>query len=367
YHAIADSYRATGIDNEWTEWFDVSTGDRKSLDSYYQTVPCWNPKDEDRDGFIGAPADYNRCPTCNISDAEIDNDGDGRSDVRKYGAPDSNDLFFQYHITDDPSMSGLVPKDRDNDNRYGRDDKTFQIVMLRNNVKPLCMTESAFAHPLLVAVWVEPDAPFLGRRQVPPVSVSRNSSGELRARATGPSRWIPFYRNPEWGYFAVACSRVGVLSSRTGAYSFTFDNHADLDYDFDFDDADFQDRLDTRDEWLASWSNLYEPVWTARLWSTSETVKSIDMEIANRQDELKEWDDVSKNFVWRTLQGGGWWGWGWYGHHHIWIDPNSEDIIDPDAVPEAHDAFARMRDPRGGRFHVSATTPPKELQEALRH
>lgn len=351
YHAVADSYRATGIDNDWTEWFDVSTGDRKNLDAYHQTIKCWNPGDlaDGRlDGFIGDPARYSRCPTCNISDAEIDNDGDGISDVRKYGRPDSNDLFFQYYILNDPSLSRLVPDDPR--------ERTLQIVVLDGNVKPLRMTESAFAHPLLVAVWIEADAPFLGRRSAPPIDVFRDSRGEIQARKTGPSRWIPFFRNPEWGYFAVACSRVGVLSSRTSAYSFTFDEEVDLNYDFDFDDIDFENRLDTRDDWLASWHNLYEPVWTARLWSTSEIVKSVDMEIASRQQELNEWSDVSRNFVWRVLQ-----------QHSPWIDPDSEEIIDPDYVRQAHDAFGRMRGPRSGRFHVGMNTPREELQEALRH
>ena len=270
YHAVADSHRATGVDNDWTEWFDVSTGDRKNLDAYHQTIKCWNPGDGNANGFIGVPANYNRCPTCNISDAEIDNDGDGVSDVRKYGRPDSNDLFFRHYILNDPSLSRLVPKDKDADNPDGRNDKTFQIVVLDGNVKPLCMTESAFAHPLLVAVWIERDIAFLGQRNAPPIEVFRDSRGEVQARKTGPSRWIPFFRNPEWGYFAVACSRVGVLGNDASGYSFTFDEEVDLDYDFDFDYMDFEDRLDTRDDWLASWGNLYEPVWTARLWSTSE-------------------------------------------------------------------------------------------------
>ena len=118
--------------------------------------------------------------------------------------------------------------------------------------------------------------------------------------------------------------------------------------------------------WLASWHNLYEPVWTARLWSTAEIVKSVDMEIANRQDELDEWEDISKNFLWRTLQSreSHLWHWWW---HYPWMDPNSEEVIEPDRVAGAWNAFNRMRGPNSGTFHVDVNTPPEELQDALEH
>jgi len=378
YHAVIDAESSSKYkSNTWAHidydkregWFNVATGARKSDTAYYQTVPCWNPDDAGPNGFIGAPADSHLCPTCNPyhplidsdqrlereenpGDSEgnpgegegrevhyvLDKDNDGKSDVRKYGL---NSRFFDVEVSADPNA------------------REFQRVVIKNNVRPLCLTDSVFAHPLLVAVWTRRDAPFLGSRSAPPIQVFRNARGEIDARQTGPSRLVPFFRNPSWGYFAVACSRVGVYSklnerSET-SYRFTFDQQVDEYYDFDFGHDDFQRRLDDREEWLASWHNLYEPVWTARLWSTSEAVKSVDMEIANRQEELEQSEDISKNFLWRTLQSS------------PWMDANSSEIIDPDYVGEASGAFRTMRGPRSGTFGVSVNTPPEELHQALRH
>ena len=364
YHAVVDAELTTRGENDWAHieysnregWFNVATGARRNLTAYHQTVPCWRPSDlqgsdapVEPDGFIQPPTfanpDGNPCSTCNpeyynidydqrFEDA-IDNDGDGLADVRKYGV---NTRLFRTYISQE-------------------DEREYQEVLVGGNARPLCLTESVFAHPLLVAVWIRPDAPFLGRRVAPPLHVYQNRRGDIQAQRTGPSRWIPFFRNPDWGYFAVACSRVGVLDNSTAVpYRFTFDDAADLRYDFDFGQIEFEARLDARQEWLDSWHNLYEPVWTARLWSTSETVKSVDMEIANRQRELGQWEEVSKNFVWRMLQG-----------QSPWIDPNSAEIIEPDYVAEARRAFHRMRGPHSGPFHVSMETSPDQLQEALRH
>jgi len=379
YHAVEDTALASHIDNTWTEWFDVGTGRRKSRTSYYQTVPCWHSADiQDSggaDGIIGdrdwdgdGEPDENPCPTCNPEhyridydqrfEEKIDNDGDGIADVRKYGV---NSLVFKKYIT----MA-----------ENARDFQSIRIVDPerpdRPNIRPYCLTESVFAHPLIVAVWAGPDKPFLGRRWAPPVQVFRNERGEIGARRTGPSRWIPLFRNPDWGYFAVACSRVGVLCSPDSHYKFTFDDQADTHYAFDFGVGEFRQRIDERTEWLASWHNLYEPVWTARLWATAEAVRSIDMEIAERQGELDQWEEVSRNFVWRTLQGESHWQyWNWQYHYErgdaLWYDPNSAEVCDPNDVPEALQAFHRMRGPLNGRFMVNMNTPPERLQNALQH
>ncbi|HUS59422.1 MAG TPA: hypothetical protein VM141_12290 [Planctomycetota bacterium] len=355
HHAVADARLATGVENEWTEWFDPAVGARKSNTSYYQTVQCWNEDDIEPDGTPDGyvdddPDNPTPCKTCNgqhplidydqrLEGSIADKDGDGVSDVRKYGI---NAAFFEGHY---PGAAA---------NRT----RTFQDIRLSENARPLCLTPSVFAYPLVVAVWVRPDKPFLGSRQAPPVQVWRDAQDDVQARRTGPSSFTPFFRNPEWGYFAVACSRVGVFSSdgRTSGYSFTFDPSIDSDRDFNFGEGEFLDRADDRDAWLASWHNHYEPVWTARLWPLSEAVKSVDMEIAHRQQELSLWEDVSRNFVWRVLQ-----------HNTEWVDPNSAEVLDPTLVGEAQTSFNSMRGPRSGQFGVGPNTPPEQLQDALRH
>ena len=378
HHAVQDAALNSRVDNTWTQWFNVGTGQRKTLTSYHQTVPCWHAIDRQGtgvpDGIIrttdwtgdGIPDD-SPCPICNPEhplidydqqfEKEIDNDGDGIGDVRKYGM---NMLVFKKYIEN--------PK-------YDRDFQSIQLIDTeephRPNIRPYCLTDSVFAHPLIVAVWARPDKPFLGAQYTPPIDVYRNDSGEIAARRTGANRWIPLFRNPEWGYFAVACSRVGVLSGTENHYDFTFDQEVDRNYTFDFGADEFAERLENRSEWLASWHNLYEPVWTARLWTTAEAVRSVDMEIAERQQELDIWEDVSKNFVWRTLQGEGGEEWRWRYHYErgdaLWYDPNSEEVCDPADVPEAWQRFMQMRGPHNGRFLVNMNTDPDLLQGALQH
>jgi len=368
HHSVADAEWATAVESTWTEWFDPGAGARKSDTAYHYTVPCWNEHDYQdgaRDGYFGHPLENEMCVTCNPNysrphwdaasrrfvlveidydqrlettpegDYILDKDGDGRSDVRKYGV---NSAFFRNRVTQDPEA------------------RDFQSIQL-DGVRPMCLTGSVFAHPLVVAVWVRPDKPFLGNQQMPELEAYRDEQGNAQVRRTGPDRWVPFFRNPEWGYFAIATARVGVLDSASqGNYRFTFDDDIDLRYEYDFGEAEFLRRLDARNEWLASWHNHYEPVWTARLASTSEGMHSVDMEVAHRQDELDAWDDVGRNFVWRMLA-----------RQTSWYDPNSDDLEAPALVNEAGSSFRSMRGPHTGVFHVNRETPPEQLLDALRH
>ncbi|HUU67941.1 MAG TPA: hypothetical protein VM186_00335, partial [Planctomycetota bacterium] len=267
----------------------------------------------------------------------IDKDGDGESDVRKYG---TNLIFKAEKIGD------------------ARDFQTITIT----DVYPRAATESVFAHPLIVAVWIRPDNPFLGSR-------AGKSGGTT-----------PFFRNPECGYFAVACARIGVYSgwedqARTiaddSSYRFTFDDAID---DYDFAAADGYDvRAKRREAWLTSYHNLYEPVWTARLWWLAEGMKSTDFQIAYRQDELGQEDEICRNFVWRVLQNDV--------HHDrfyesqqhptIWHDPHVKDaryLRDPDHVPQASFAFRHnFQKMKGGVFQVDLTTKADDLENAIQH
>jgi len=339
-HAIADAELRTRKKEEWarepaldrTGWFDVRTGTPDLSDEgYHQTVPCWNPADRNHDGRT---SDGGWCPTC----WRVDHDGDGETDVRKYG----QDAAFQVE-------------------KIGANAREFQEIIIKD-VHPRAATESVFAHPLIVAVWIRPDTPFLG------------------SRIGGTGATIPFFRNPECGYFAVACARIGVYSgwedaARTiaddPAYHFTFDDAID---GYDFASADTYDiRAERRESWLASYHNLYEPVWTARLWWLAEGMKSTDLQIAYRQDELGQEDEICRNFAWRVLQNDT------HSdrfhedrsHPTIWHDPHVEDaryLRDPDHVPQASFAFRHnFQRRKGGVFAVDLSTKASDLENAIQH
>ena len=402
-HAVADAERAGAEKNEWASipelgrrgWFDVQTGMANPITSppsdekpfYSLTVPCWNPGDRNHNGYArGGP-----CPTCSgvigedqdnefdmsaPPDADgrypilIDKDGDGKSDVRKYG----DSMFFYLKkveplYLEESTHNPKLKKRGDPKNEHS--DRTLQTILV-NTAGPMCVTESVFAQPLIVAVWIRPETPFLGSRVAKPVEVTRDSKGEYQAKTTGSWDKLPFFRNPDSGMFSVACARVGVYSSwedprlqiaEEPDYRFTFDDAIDK-YDFAAAD-DYDVRAKKRGKWLTSWHNNYEPVWTARLWSMSEALRSVDLHIAWRQKELGKADEVSKNFIWRVLQdsnkGGNW---------TIWRDPHVRDIVDlgdPTMVFQARDQFRELHNPRGGTFGVGGTTDPKLLEKALQH
>ena len=401
-HAVADA-ESTGSDkNDWAcipelgrkGWFDVQTSMANPITSppskdkpfYSLTVPCWNSEDRNHDGFTG-PGQRFPCRTCNTGEDQreeidltippdkdghytykVDKDDDGKSDVRKYG--DSNS-FYRRKVEpqyDQESTARPKLKERFDQNK----DKTLQIIDLNNNARPLCVTESVFAQPLIVAVWIRPDTPFLGSRVARPVDVTRDAKGDYQAHATGPMSQMPFFRNPDSGIFSVACARVGVYSSWEDphaqisddpSYRFTFDDAVDK---YDFASADSYDvRADKREKWLNSWHNNYEPVWTARLWSMSEAIHSVDEHIAWRQKELGKADEVSRNFIWRVLQDDN-----KGANGTIWRDPHVVDVTElgqPDPVPEASQQFRSLHNPKGGTFGVSQTTDPKYLEKALQH
>ena len=354
-HAIADVERNSPEKNDWAYsrelgkrngWFDISTGSPAPL-RYHLTTPCWNPADADKDGTI---AGGGHCPTCYWGEDQmaettpdghplVDKDGDDISDVRKYG----DSMTFNVRKVENEQVKYPQLKDRD--------DKTLQVIDLATNAQPLCVTQSVFAHPLIVAVWIRPDIPFLGSRP--------NQSG---------SGVVPFFRNPDSGYFAVAAARVGVFSTRAASsssiggisdpsYIFTFDKAIDA---YNFDAADSYDvRAKDRERWLTSWHNNFEPVWTARLWALSEIVQSTDQQIAYAQEELEQTAQVGMNFIWRVLQ-----------EETVWWDPRTEDVVElcqPDAVGEAGNTFSRSIHGPAGPFSIGANTPPEQLEKALQH
>jgi hypothetical protein len=176
-------------------WFDPKTGRPRTGTKYHQTRLCWHPQDLDCPLHGGEPYDggwhlplvgWVPCPTC----WGIDNDGDGRTDVRKY-----------------QSQS------------YDRNDPSYQQVKA---VGPLVLSEEFFVYGLNVGVWMKPEESVFS--------------------------WLSeVFRNPSWGYFSVASVRVGFRDSDTGKYRYRFKDAIERQEWLDNDPANLYE-----DDWEVS-------------------------------------------------------------------------------------------------------------------
>ncbi len=140
------------------------------------------------------------CPTCE----GIDHDGDTLTDVRKY---------------QEDTLTEGNPTWRD---------PPFQSVVLPI---PYVLGETFFRYGINVGTWKDKSKSLLG------------------------------FTEPDWGTFAFASARAGILDRTTGLFKYGI--------------AD----LVARDDWLANdQSNLYEPEWEARLVSTRTAIRSDDID-----------------------------------------------------------------------------------------
>ena len=226
-------------DDEENGWFDVASGSSRGPREYHQTRKCWNLDDlrsgERPDGadepngwIVNDDGDLVPCPCCNprglilggANTDELDHDGDGLSDVRKYEA----DIIIRRL-------------------RRGQTERPFHTVNLGAFPTPLRLSDDFFKYNINVGVWRSKDTPLLGKQ----------------------SPGIPGYSNPDWGYYAIASGRIGFAEKSEGG--------GDAAWRFNFQTPDETDWWSTK-----GWENLYEPVWSARIIATREAVRSIDID-----------------------------------------------------------------------------------------
>ncbi len=145
---VADASSTTG-------WFDPRIGTLSNPASYHQTRLCW---------FCAGSGMGGTCPLC----SGVDNDGDGRTDVRKYA----------FDAT-------------------GRHDPSYQSVEVP---KPYVLTDVFFRFGINVGVWREKAQPMLA------------------------------FPEPAWGTFAFACAKAGFLQDESAdRYTYGFSVLADRD------------------------------------------------------------------------------------------------------------------------------------------
>lgn len=241
----------------------------------------------------------------------------------------SPDAYHQSRPSWDPTLTNYVDVDgneyvrRYASDMFHRDNREYVSLDLSAVPRPLRLTDDFLRFGINVAVWRDKDTPVLeGRR-----------SGVLR---------FHLFENPPWGYFAVASARCAFLdnSENPPRWRTTFDTNAEIE------------------TWVAtSHQNLYEPIWTAMLVSTRESVKSEHI------DSIPP--DTGTNFVWRGLAGG----------HSTWVmhteggatwhdpDPPEEFMQFRHDRDDVADKFRNMRNRQGAAFdHISP-----DLPEAIDH
>jgi hypothetical protein len=293
HHAIEDNDEyAQGHDGKYPEWaygrknqegwFDPARGESRNLKAYYQTRPCWNVDDlrgggqpPEPNGLIPTINGPQPCPTCNPASPmcrragdRLDDDGDGRADVRKYQedirisgrrvAPGQR--YFQ--------SVGEIMKGRQVQEGIGP-------LLWSAELAPLRLSADYFKMSINLGVWHDSEEPLLQKR----------------------SPAIPGFTNPGWGYYAVASARVGFLEKS--------EDGLPQHWRFNFDTPQITD------EWAeTAFENLYEPTWSARIVSTHEAVRLIDLEIwdqggPNRSIPDNQYDSGT-NYVWRGLANANW-------------------------------------------------------------
>jgi hypothetical protein len=177
------------------------------------------------------------CPCCNNNQGlngyyyqrSRDFDGDGATDVR----------FFQYDS-------------RPHENVRDRAEP-YQEIELREVCRPKVLRKEFFQFQVNVGCWAAP-----------------RESDALQL----------LFRDPPWGYFAVASARAGFQDVTSGAYRYVFDS------------------TEERDQWLASSANMYEPDWNARLWSTAKTIRDEDLDILPGVETSVNW--IYKGMAWEA-------------------------------------------------------------------
>jgi hypothetical protein len=237
--------------------------------------------------------------------------------------------YHQSRRSWDPQFTNHVEYDEDGDpieyirkfarDMFDRHDKKYVSIDLNAFPRPLRLTDDFLKFGINVAVWREKDEAVL----------EGGEEGVLR---------FNLFENPPWGYFAVASARCAFLDNTENPpqWRTTFDTSAEID------------------SWVEqSHQNLYEPVWTAVLVSTRESVKSEHIDCIP--------PDTGTNFVWRGLAGGRY---TWLGHHTrggaTWHEPDPPDEYEQFQRPrqDVAERFRNMRNRQGRRFdHTSPDLP----------
>lgn len=238
---------------EFPEWFDENTGGYIGPRTYTQTRLCWHKgaggcdcnecviPEEGEDPPAGNP-----CTIC----GRQDNDGDGRSDVRKYSAsafgrntPHYMCVFTQRYVT----RTGRPPQIT-----YNYNVQTLSAIVMTDWRAPLIISEDMFKYGLNVGVW----------------------------KASGNKMASIGFSEPGWGYFAFATARAGVWDERSADYIYYFPDSA------------------SRTAWAQSEANLFEARWKPKLFPVGKTVLAEDLDAGTFEDPI--------NYIWRGLKEGPW-------------------------------------------------------------
>lgn len=287
-HAIGDNDPQTGVppwaykpDANPVGWFDTATGLPRGPKAYHQTRPCWHPSDAicpvHGAGCSGEPGNLLRPPldggwheiapltgevvwiNCDICNGalpagdQLDDDGDGRSDVRKYladiplpapGQPAYRSArLVHYNTYLQPSVELRVPQ-------------------------PLVLTEDFFKFGINVAVWKR----------------AYTAGG-------GDEFWLLPQVFPlpsdSTGRLAYASAKCGPRDGVTGKILYRFDG------------PDAETRLLQRFLWVeGNAENLYVGDWEARLWSVRDAIRDEDIDAAT--------GDSGLTYLFRGLQHTAW-------------------------------------------------------------
>jgi len=238
----------------------------------------------------------------------------------------SGDAYHQTRPSWDPSVTNYVDEGKEYVRCYAmdmfdRDDRQYVSINLGALPRPLRLTDDFLKFGINVAVWRDKDTAVL----------EGGKEGVLR---------FNLFENPPWGYFAVAGARCAFLDNTQDPPRWR------TTFEFSDDIA----------EWVEyGHQNLYEPVWTAVLVSTSESVRSEHIDAIP--------PDTGTNYVWRGLAGG----------HHSWVGRSEGGATwhDPDPPEEYRQfrfpkddvpaKFRNMRNRQGDRLDYTSPDLPEVI------
>lgn len=286
-------------------WFDPGTGSSLHPKAYCQTRICWHPEDHvcpvhgsgctgdvstglpgGVDGgwheVIGNVITWIDCPVCTQSAGDLlDDDGDGKSDVRKYQANIAPPLYIDppphyesARISNFPQLFAPL-----------RPQVPVELLVSR----PLVLTEDFFLYGINVAV------------------VKKGGSGGQGEEFN----LIPGRFPHESQRVAVASAKCGFRDTATGTYRYRFTTGIQ------------------RADWVtADGENLYVADWEARLWAVRDAI--LDADIA--ADVVA--GDTGLTYLFRGFQATAWlttyndvnpvWGYG----GNLGIDATDPDLKD---------------------------------------
>ena len=239
------------------------------------------------------------------------------------------DAYHQTRESWDPALTNYIDVDgnefvrRIAGDMFHRNNKKYVTINLNAVPRPMRLTDDFLKFGINVAVWRDKDSAVL----------QGGKKGVLR---------FDLFENPSWGYFAVASARCAFLDKTGGSpvWRGTFDTRAEIS------------------DWIeTSHQNLYEPVWTAMLVSTSDAVKSEHIDAIA--------PDTGANFLWRGLSGGRDTLFGQTHDGGTWHEP-----VPPEEFRQhwhvRDDVPVKFRDMRNRQGDVFDVTAP-ELHDAIDH